>query len=128
MLKYLEARQAFIEELRRDVDAHEAGRYEEVGAGFDGIDAGLPRDEGPEFDKLFVALNFWDGWIDSRNHDWRYYEGITQRDWPVLARRIIKSLEADEEIREPIVLSHFDLRAREYSKGPIKRLFERLWK
>ena len=91
-LKYLEARQAFIEELRRDVDAHEAGRYEEVGAGFDGIDAELPRDQGPEFDKLFVALNFWDGWIDSRNHDWRYYEGITQRDWPVLARLVFHCL------------------------------------
>jgi hypothetical protein len=128
MLKYPEARQAFIEELRHDVDAHEAGRYEEVGAGFDAIDAGLPRDHGPQFDKLFIALNFWDGWIDSRNHDWLYYEGISQRDWPVLARSIIESLEADEEIREPMVLSRFDLRARRSSKSLIRRSFERWWK
>jgi len=128
MLKYLEAKQAFIDGLNRDVDAHEAGRYKEVGAGFDDLDGELPRDHGPEFDKLFIALNFWDGWIDSRNHNWLYYKGIKQSDWPVLAKRIVKSLEADEEISEPMVLGHFDLRAREYSKGPIKRLFERFWR
>jgi hypothetical protein len=125
-LKYLEAKQAFIDGLSRDVDAHEAGRYEEVGAGFDDLEAALPRGHGPEFDKLFIALNFWDGWIDSRNHNWLYYKGIEQSDWPVLARSIVKSLEADQEISGPMVLRHFDLRAREYSKGSIRRLLERL--
>src|SRR5829696_8198257 len=48
-LKYLEAKQAFIDGLSRDVDAHEAGRYEEVGAGFDDLEAALPRKHGPEF-------------------------------------------------------------------------------
>jgi hypothetical protein len=74
MLKYPEARRAFIRELGRDIQAHEVGRYHDVGAGFDDLDAELPRDQGPEFEKLFIALNLWDGWIDSRNHDWLYYE------------------------------------------------------
>ena len=42
------------------VKAAEAGRYQDIGAGFDQVDAELPRDEGPEFDKLFIALDFWD--------------------------------------------------------------------
>ena len=128
MLNYLEAKRAFIDGLSQDIDAHEAGRYEEVGAGFDTLDGELPREQGPEFDRLFIALNFWDGWIDSRNHNWLYYKGIGQSDWPVLAKRIVRFLEADEEISDPMVLSHFDLRQREYPKGLIKRLFERLWK
>lgn len=128
MLNYSEAKQAFIEELSRDVEAHEAGRYEEVGAAFDALDSQLPRDQGPEFDKLFIAFDFWDGWIDSRNHNWLYYDGINQPDWPVLARSIVKSLEADEEISEPMVLDHFAPRQLEHSKGLIKRLFELLRK
>lgn len=77
---------------------------------------------------LSRSISGMDGLIDSRNHNWLYYKGIKQSDWPVLAKRIVKSLEADEEISEPMVLGHFDLRAREYSIGPIKRLFERFWR
>ena len=128
MLKYPDARRAFINELGRDVEVHESGRYQDVGAGFDNLDTALPRDQGPEFEKLFIALNFWDGWIDSRNHNWLYYDGINQSDWPVLAKRIIKSLEADEEIDDPMVLHHFDWRNRENSKGLIQRFLERWWK
>ena len=35
-----------------------AGRYEV-------IDATLPREHGPEWRKVFVALSFWDSWIDA---------------------------------------------------------------
>ncbi|HEX6733040.1 MAG TPA: hypothetical protein VF074_23665 [Pyrinomonadaceae bacterium] len=87
-MKYLEAKQAFIDGLSQDVDAHEAGRYDEVGAGFDHLEAALPREHGSEFYKLFIALDFWDGWIDSRNHDWLYYKGIEQSDWSILAIKL----------------------------------------
>ena len=127
-MTYLEAKQALIKELRRDVEAHEASRHEQVGAGFDEFDRKLPRGQGPEFDKLSIAFNFWDGWIDARNHNWLYYDGINESDWPVLARPIIASLEADEEISEPMVLDHFDFRRRDNSKGLMGRLFERWWK
>jgi hypothetical protein len=122
----LEARQIFIHELTRDAEAHEARRYQDIGAGFDQVDAELPRDEGPEFDKLFIALDFWDGWIDARNHDWQYYKGIKERDWPRLARTIIKALEADQEITDPLVLSHFDFRNPRQSRGLIRRLLDKI--
>jgi hypothetical protein len=128
MLTYSEAKQALIKELCRDAEAHEASRHEQVGAAFDEFDYQLPRGQGPEFDKLFIALHFWDGWIDARNHNWLYYDGINESDWPVLARRIIWSLEIDEEITDPVVLDHFDFRKRDNSKGLIRRLFERWWK
>jgi hypothetical protein len=37
-------------------------------------------------------LNFWDGWQDARNHDWRFYKGIDASDWSILARIIIRNL------------------------------------
>lgn len=95
MLTYREARQALIDAFTHDIDAHQAGRYDEIGARFDELDAVISRDQGPEFDKLLRALTFWDQWTDARNHEWLYYDGINESDWPVLAKRIVASLEAD---------------------------------
>jgi hypothetical protein len=74
------------------------------------LDGGLPRGSGAELDKLFIALSFWDGWIDARNHEWQYYPGIEESDWPKLAKEIVKALAKDQEITQPTVLAHFDLR------------------
>jgi hypothetical protein len=109
-LTYDEAKKLMIESLYRDVAAHEAGNYEKIGLGYDELDGGLPRGSGAEFDKLFIALIFWDSWIDARNHEWRYYPGVGQSDWPNLAKEIVKALGQDQEITEPTVLAHFDLR------------------
>jgi hypothetical protein len=128
MLSYSEARQLFIDGLTRDVIAHESGRFKEVGAGFDHLDAELPRDEGSEFEKLFIALNFWDGWVDARNHEWKYYKGIDQSDWPRLAKRIVAALSEDREISDPMVLEHFDFRQRDLSKGSLTRLLDHIRK
>ncbi len=128
MLTYSEAKQLFIDGLTRDSIAHESGRFKDVGAGFDTLNAELPRNQGPEFDKLFIALNFWDGWVDARNHDWKYYEGIRQSDWPQLAKGIVAALSKDCEISEPIVLAHFDFRQQVPSKGPLTWLLDRIRK
>ena len=125
MLSYAEAKQIVIDGFTHDADAHESGRYGDIGRGFDELDAGLPRDGGAEFHKLFIALAFWDGWIDARNHDWRYYEGIYESDWPVLAKRIIASVAEEQEITEPVVLRHFDFRESQPREGRLKSLLGR---
>jgi len=126
LLTYTEAKQALIESLSRDAVAHESGRYRDIGGAFDELDANLPRDGGSEFDQLLIALAFWDGWIDARNHGWLYYDGIGQADWPVLARRIVESLAEDREITEPSILRHFDFRARQPREGRLKSLLARV--
>ena len=125
MLSYSEAKKAFIHGLSHDAAAHEAGHYQQIGAGFDELDVGLPRERKAEFDKLFIALNFWDGWIDARNHDWQYYKGIRESDWPILANQIVKALAEDREITEPAVLTHFDFRQRR-PKSFLKSLLEQI--
>ena len=126
MFSYTEAKQFLVESLTRDANAHESGRYQDVGRDFDEFDTNLPRGSGPEFNKLLIALNFWDGWIDARNHDWQYYEGINESGWPLLASRVIESLVKDEEISEPVVLKHFDFRAQQSGEGRIKSWLARL--
>lgn len=79
-------------------------------AGYDEFDAALPRNQGDEWYKLSIALHFWDGWIDASNHAWRHYEPITEKDWPNLARELSADLRANRDIKNPVVLKHFDFR------------------
>jgi len=108
MFDYSQAKNFLVENLTRDAVSHEAGRYEDIGKYYDDFDGNLPRGKGPEFDEFFIALYFWDGWIDARNHDWEYYPGISESDWPVLARHIVHSIAADRPITHPVVLKRFD--------------------
>src|SRR5581483_3994854 len=122
ILSYSEAKQAMISGLLQAASEHEAGRLSEIELSYDTLDANLPRDAGPEFDQLFIALNFWDGWIDARNHDWQYYEGIRAEHWPRLARSIVEDLKAGREITDELVRKHFDFKNQVDEPGIFKRL------
>src|SRR5437867_3303143 len=87
-----------IEALNRDAVAHERGDYVELGAGFDDLAALIPRDQAPRFNKILVALSFWDAWIHARDRGWRRRGDPTKDDWPLLARTIVEHLEADHEL------------------------------
>ena len=124
MFNYDEAKKYLIEHLSQDVALHLSGNTEAVGRNFDEFDGNLPRNAEPKFKKLHIALNFWDGWQDSRNHDWLYYEGINQSDWPNLAKEIVTDIENDRDITNEQILSHFDLRPRTSVIEKIKSLFQ----
>lgn len=112
-----------INELRRSADAHEAGQIWQIDGSYDQLQSDILTDNpGPEFDKLKIALEFWAGWIDSRNHDWKFYEGIKAPDWPQLARLIVNDLTADRETVDERVRRHFDYRIREERPGILQRL------
>jgi hypothetical protein len=125
-LSYSEATQRMIEGLLQAAHAHEGGCLEGIETSFDLLDANLPRDAGPDFDKLLIALDFWDGWIDSRNHDWRFYKGIGPEDWPRMARRIVADLQSGREITDELVLSQFDFKNRTQRPGIFRRLISAL--
>ncbi|MDH4162262.1 MAG: hypothetical protein OEW15_06170 [Nitrospirota bacterium] len=119
MFTYSEAKKYLIESLSHDIESHSRGDFKKVGEGFDKFDQNLPRNSGPEFKKLFLALNFWDCWQDARNHEWRYYKGISQADWPRFAKIIVKDIEEDKEITSNLILEHFGFKP---SVGIIKRI------
>lgn len=109
-MRYDELRERFASDLGKAAQAQDAGNLPGIETGYEELDRILPRDEGTEYDKLHIALNFWDGWIDARNHDWQYYAGIAEQDWPQLARILAADLRADREPREERILRRFDLR------------------
>lgn len=77
---------------------------------FDTFDANLERGASPEFDKLHVALRFWDEWVYARDHDWQTPVPARREEWTRLARYIAARLEADEDVTDPTVLSRFEAR------------------
>ena len=111
-LVYEYLRERFVVCLDAAVRAQESDDLQAIDAGFDQLDSELPRGAGPEFDKLHVALEFWDGWIDARNHNWMYYPGLAAGDWPRLARTIVQDLQQNREISDERVLERFDFRRR----------------
>jgi hypothetical protein len=126
MMSYSTARDSLVAALRNDAAAHEAGRFDEVGRRFDGIERDLPRGSAPALARLRVALAFWDGWIDARDHGWLGGGNIPKGEWPMLARRIASELSDDRDISDARVGERFDASVGGSLGGRMETLAERL--
>jgi hypothetical protein len=101
--------------LLRDAEAHEAGRFEEIGECWDEeyvagqlrrvVDGQmLPEREDPS-PTLDLAFEFWNCWEDDRNHDWLVYsDSIALQDWPQMAREIAAALRSDVAVTNPVLV------------------------
>lgn len=89
-----EAKQFVLLRLERDIAAHERGDYGAIGRMMDLVPSLADCDarDDDEADRVSTAINFWDRWIDARNHDWGYYPGVERDDWPIIARQICAGL------------------------------------
>ncbi|HEY5219113.1 MAG TPA: hypothetical protein VIJ16_04850 [Gemmatimonadaceae bacterium] len=125
MLTYTAARDALVQMLRADAQAHVATHYDEVGRRFDRLEHQFPTGTAPELGRLHIALAFWDGWIDARNNGWPRGP-IALDEWPVLAEQVATDLAADREISSPLVLSRFDLVAHPNLNERVQTLAARL--
>ena len=122
------ARAILIEKLRRDAALHRQGRFKEIGEGFDDLDNSQQcYDIRVAEPAIGTAWNFWEAWIDERNHSFPdFHRGITRDAWPVLAERLVQALAQGEAVADPVIVSHFVSKPR----GPSllsrwKRLFAR---
>ena len=106
-MTYDEARIRLAEHLER----HATGSRDRLHDQYDEFDASLVRHSDARWDKIFIALDFWGGWIDASNHGWAFYEPIAESDWPRLACELAGDLRADRDISNPVVLHRFDFRS-----------------
>jgi hypothetical protein len=98
--------------LRAAVVAHERGAFGDIGALHDQLE-GISL--GPADRDVSIAINFLDGWCDSSNHNWSYYEPLVAADWPALAARLAADLESGTPIADA-VRDRFEFRP---SRGPL---------
>ena len=102
-----EAAEILANALEQDALAHESGKPDEIGMQYDPVLAEiLPIDDIPPVLSA-LAFNFWDGWLDSKNHDWLYYEPMTRDDWPRAAREIAKALRSGVLPDNPAIIEQF---------------------
>ncbi len=121
--RYPVLRQRLAEALVRAAEHHEAGRFESIEADYKALEGELRLEADAHYQKLFCALNFWDGWIFAQGTGWVEYQQFPQDSWPAMARSIAADLVADREISDPRVRFEFDLTAtlqlpKEYLKDP----------
>jgi hypothetical protein len=93
--------------LVADAAAHETGQFEAIGEVYDDVYRELLAIQDLKERRFGIALNFWDGWADARNHDWFHYPGIAQSDWPRLARGIAEALENGVDPTDAAVVARF---------------------
>lgn len=94
---YAEAKSALVDILTREAAVYEFGHYGELGADFDVVDPRLPRNGGPEFGKLLLALEFWSGWLDRLNttgSSTSQFTKATGPNWPELSRVTWRMIES----------------------------------
>jgi hypothetical protein len=118
------ARSLIAESLRRDAEAQLAGRFDEVGLRCDDVEAAI-LSERPVTPAVALAFEFWYGWIDSRNHDWRFYPGIERDDWPRCAEEIAAALTSGDEITNPTILLLFTPQPQRSFRELLGDLFDR---
>ncbi len=98
-----QAKAFLIQHLTADAEHHDFGRFFRIGEDVDKLDANLPSDAGPRFDKFHTALTFWKAWQVARDNDWQQDHQITPAQWPTFARTIIADLMMDREIQNEVV-------------------------
>jgi len=109
--EYLKIRNRLSAVLKRDAGLHRLKRYAGLGAGYMDVESTLRFGGDQRYQKLIVALNFWDAWILSRNTDWLEHDQIPEFLWPALALIVAADLDADRDITDPRVQHAFDLTA-----------------
>jgi hypothetical protein len=94
--------------LRAAASSHLGGDFAEIGKAYDRLSARLQSLSSVDPD-VAVAVDFLDGWYDSSNHDWGYYEPLLQSDWPQLglslADCIEQGLPIDDRVRTQFTFS-----------------------
>lgn len=113
------------EALRCDAEAHFAGRFDEIGLRCDEVEAATVSASQPATSEVALAFEFWNGWIDSRNHDWRFYARIAREDRPVLANEIAAALTSGDEISNPTLPLLFTPQPRRSVREWLEDLFRR---
>jgi hypothetical protein len=104
---YDTARSEVQASLIRCAAAHGSADFHAIEVEHTKIDTNLPRSADLRFDPLHAALNLLDAWIDSSNHEWRYYEGIGRDDWPKLALALAADISQNLTISNPLLIKHF---------------------
>ena len=108
LLDCAQRKRFFLENILRDIEAHESGRFDEIDAWKKTMPLWEKYADAEEEARLSIAYNFCDSWRDARNHAWNYYPDIAEKDWPIIVRQIYHGLDeswAPDAMRDNFVFN-----------------------
>ena len=114
--------------LLQDAHTHDAGSYDRIANRYDDVYGEVLPLEGNKARRIAIAFNFWDGWCDASNHEWRYYNRIAINEWPILARHIAEKLRHGEDASDPRVLELFSPEAVQSRRISLWDWISSLWR
>ena len=105
-MKHSQRRSRLISALRRDATLQADGQVGQLGSDFDELDRPIEDDIANTSEACAVraAWEFYDAWLDDAQHGFpTFYYGITQDQWPELARLMADTLDRREAISHPVL-------------------------
>ena len=104
----LEAAEILARGLEEDIKTQKHGDPLVIGEKWDDVYAELlPIEDDIDNPVYSLAFGFWDGWGDASNHNWLYYEPITEDQWPIYAKEITSSLRAGKLPENSLIIEMF---------------------
>ena len=113
-----------INSLENAIRVHEHGplkscaEIDEIG---DRYEEAIDKLNEPIADSLYITMELLSGWCDSCYHDWQFYPGLNQNDWPLLAQELLENLQNNKEITNQ-KLKDFRPKPQKQGKGIISQL------
>ena len=105
MPTHADLRRHVVAALRAGAQAHDEGRFQDIGSAYDRLAEATTQGGSLEAD-LRAALGFLESWYDSSNHDWCFYEPLARDDWPRLGLELANDIEAERPIN-PVLRDRF---------------------
>ncbi len=120
------AAETLAQAIEQDIEAQEAGRYEDIGIRWDDVYSENSQTQGANDPIFSLAIRFWDDWGDAANHEWLYHEPMVKEDWPRVAREIVACLRSGTYPEDETIVQRFMPRPTVGVKVRLKRWFEKL--
>ena len=107
-----EANEIVAAALETEASLQQSGAIKQLGDAFDPTYARV-REVGHGYDEAVAfAFTFWDSWLDSANHNWRYHDPLKEDDWPRFAREIAAAVRQGRLPDNELLLEHIRLKPR----------------
>jgi hypothetical protein len=98
--------------LEADAGLQEQGSIREIGENYDPTYGRILEINDDYDESVAFAFTFWDNWVDASNHEWKYHEPITERDWPRFAREVAQAVRRGELPRNEFLIEQIRLKRR----------------
>src|SRR5262245_43841954 len=111
--------------LEAEATLQERGSIRKLGSNYDPTYARILEVNARYDESIGFAFTFWDNWLDAANHEWKYHEPISEREWPNFGREVAAAVRRGELPANQFLIDQISLEPRRSFWQWVKSLFVR---